>query len=348
MKRAIFNNTWLSLAIGLTLLAGQLGAQDTFSIVAVDITTGEVGSAGASCVGSSSYYPHGAAVLSDVIPNVGGIHTQASYLAANQNNAHNMMMSGSSPQEIIDWLINNDAGGDPSVRQYGIVDLNSGDPRSAAFSGVNCLNYKNDTAGLAYSIQGNILLGQEIIDSMQSRFLNTSGTLAERLMASLQGANVIGADTRCASPYNSSSLSAFIRVAQPENSYDSLYLDLWMAYPQSWSGAVPVDPIDSLQTLFNDWQTHTTIPGKGDHNACSVTVRQSESGEISFNFSHCPNNMKLNLMVYNLQGKMITVIPVNKNIEKMKANEELAKGIYLYRVTTNNQLVVVTGKFFKR
>ena len=348
MKRTIFINTMLALTIGLTLLAGQLGAQDTFSIVAVDVTTGEVGSAGASCVGSSSYYPHGAAVLSDVIPNVGCIHTQASYLAANQNNAHNMMMSGSSPQEIIDWLINNDAGGNPSVRQYGIVDLNSGDPRSAAFSGVNCQDYKNDTAGLAYSIQGNILLGQEIIDSMQSRFLNTSGTLAERLMAALQGANVIGADTRCASPYKSSSLSAFIRVAQPENSYDSLYLDLWMAYPQSWSGAVPVDPIDSLQTLFNDWQILTTIPGKGDRNTCSVTVLQCESGEISFDFSHCPSNMKLNLMVYNLQGKRLIAIPVNENIERMTGNEELAKGIYLYRVTTNKQHVVATGKFYKR
>ncbi len=348
MKRATFINTMLALTIGLTLLAGQLGAQDTFSIVAVDVTTGEVGSAGASCVGSSSYYPHGAAVLSDVIPNVGCIHTQASYLAANQNNAHNMMMSGSSPQEIIDWLINNDAGGNPSVRQYGIVDLNSGDPRSAAFSGVNCLNYKNDTAGLAYSIQGNILLGQEIIDSMQTRFLNTPGTLAERLMASLQGAKVIGADTRCASPYQSSSLSAFIRVAQPENNYDSLYLDLWMAYPQTWSGAVPVDPIDSLQTLFNIWQTPTAIPGKDDNTPCSIMVIQSESGEISFNFSDCPNNLKLNLMVFDLQGRTIAAIPVNEKIEKLMVYGKLAKGIYLYRVNTDNNIILATGKFFKR
>ena len=45
-----------------------LKAQDTFSIVAIDSVTGEIGSAGASCVGSSGSYPHGAQILSDVIP----------------------------------------------------------------------------------------------------------------------------------------------------------------------------------------------------------------------------------------------------------------------------------------
>ena len=65
-------------------LPAILQAQDTFSIVAVDSITGEIGSAGASCVGSSTNYPHGAAILSDVIPGIGAIHTQASYLPANQ------------------------------------------------------------------------------------------------------------------------------------------------------------------------------------------------------------------------------------------------------------------------
>lgn len=108
----------------LILFSGLSVAQDTFSIVSVDIVTGEVGSTGASCVKSSSSYPHGAAILSDVIPGVGGIHTQASYLPDILPNAHNMMLAGNSPQEIIDWLISNDAGGNPTVRQYGIVDLN--------------------------------------------------------------------------------------------------------------------------------------------------------------------------------------------------------------------------------
>ncbi|MBL8007830.1 MAG: hypothetical protein JNJ56_09880, partial [Ignavibacteria bacterium] len=47
--------------------------QDTFSIAAVDPVTGEVGSAGASCVA-------GSIILSDVHPGRGVIHTQASYI----------------------------------------------------------------------------------------------------------------------------------------------------------------------------------------------------------------------------------------------------------------------------
>ncbi|MFH1160312.1 MAG: DUF1028 domain-containing protein [bacterium] len=326
----------------------QGSAQDTFSIVAVDSVTGEVGSAGASCVGSSSYYPHGAAILSDVIPGIGGIHTQASYLAGNQANAHNMMLAGSSPQEIIDWLITHDAGGNPTIRQYGIVDLNGGSPRSAAYTGVNCLNYKNDTAGLAYSIQGNILLGQEILDSMQTRFLNTSGSLAERLMASLQGAKVIGADTRCATPYNSSSLSAFLRVAKPANAYDSLYLDLWMAYPQNWSGLIPVDPIDSLQTLFDLWQIATSIGDPLANPVLPVSVRHTDTGEVLFDFSRCPAGLQLTLTIYDLNGRLVYRMPVNRPFEKFNSQRSLAGSMYFYRVLTPQSNIGASGKFIIR
>ena len=52
----------------------------TFSIVAVDTTTGEVGSAGGSCIA-------GSIIISDIHPGVGAIHTQSYYLSANQNYA---------------------------------------------------------------------------------------------------------------------------------------------------------------------------------------------------------------------------------------------------------------------
>ena len=75
-----------------------------------------------------------------------------------------------------------------------------------------------------YSIQGNILLGAEILDSMEARFLAATGPLSDRLMACLQGANVPGADSRCLAN-GTSSLSAFVRVAKPGDADDSLFLD---------------------------------------------------------------------------------------------------------------------------
>ena len=213
--------------------------QDTFSIVAIDSLTREVGSAGASCIS-------GAIIISDVHPGVGAIHTQSYWNAANQNNASNLMDQGSSPQEIIDWLVENDAQDNPLIRQYGIVDM-AGGGRSAAYTGENCFDYKNHILGQTYAIQGNILFGQEVLDNMEENFLNNDGPLTHKLMAALQGANIPGADTRCLS-YGTSSLSAFIRLAKSGDNEDSLYLDL------NVNTVIPgVEPIDSLQTLFDAW-----------------------------------------------------------------------------------------------
>ena len=171
-------------------------SQDTFSICAVDTITGEVGSAGASCIGAPQL-PGGCRILSYVKPGVGVIHTQAYYLAANQNYGITLMNLGLSPQQIVDSLVAHDSQNNPTKRQYGVVDLFEGSARRAAYTGANCDDYKNHITGPNYTIQGNILLGQQILDSMEARFLNSEGELACRLMAALQGAKVIGADTRC-------------------------------------------------------------------------------------------------------------------------------------------------------
>ncbi len=223
-------------------------SQDTFSICAIDTLTGEVGSAGASCIGAPQI-PQGCYILSDVLPGIGVIHTQAYYLSANQNYAHQLMIDGFSPQQIIDSLVANDAQNNPHQRQYGVVNFNmfAGSALCAAYTGTSCDDYKNHIIGPNYTIQGNILLGQQILDSMEARFLATEGELACKLMAAMQGAKVIGADTRCLDD-GVSSLSSFLRVAQPSDPPNNLYLDFNI--PSTPDG---VDPIDSLQVLMDEW-----------------------------------------------------------------------------------------------
>jgi uncharacterized Ntn-hydrolase superfamily protein len=217
--------------------------------------SGEVGSAGATC-GDSVVWPgtKGALVISDVLPGVGAIHTQALYLFGNKLNARTRMEAGDSPEEIIAWLIKNDVAGDSTVRQYGVVDYNNGSPRAYGFTGSKCMNYKNHIVGPNYSIQGNILLGPQILDSMEARFNRETGCLADKLMAAMQGANVVGADTRC-TVEGTSSLSSFLRVAQADNRSDSLYIDLVIA-----GTPFLVEPIDSLQNMFNDWKRSNRNP----------------------------------------------------------------------------------------
>ena len=106
--------------------AGNFIAQDTFSIVAVDPVTGEVGSAGASCVDLFQFGLPSDDFIGQLIPGVGAINTQAWYIPENQNNATIQMNMGSNPNEIIDWLVSNDVQNLPQLRQYGIVALIGG------------------------------------------------------------------------------------------------------------------------------------------------------------------------------------------------------------------------------
>ncbi len=229
----------------LTLLSGALlYGQDTFSIVAVDTVTREIGSAGASCVGAINGV--GAYIISDVIEGVGAIHTQASWLAANQQIAHQQMLLGKSPQEIIDWMVANDAGGNPTIRQYGVVDMTRRGA-SAAYTGVNCIDYKDHATGPGYAVQGNILLGQMIIDTIKNVYLRTPGPIADRLMRALEAAKIIGADTRCASR-NTSTRSSFIKVVRIGDGNTPYLLKIIPDSP------VSTDPIDLLKVQFNSWK----------------------------------------------------------------------------------------------
>ena len=222
-------------------------SQDTFSIVAVDTITGQVGSAGASCI-------QGSIIISDIHPGVGAIHTQSYWNGNNQDSASSLMDQGYAPQDIIDWLVANDSQNDPTIRQYGIVDLIDGG-RSAGYTGENCYDFKGHKLGDNYAIQGNILLGQSILDDMEMAFLTQYGTFEEKLMASLMAANVTGADTRC-TPYGTPAISAFIRVSESDNSEDSLFMDLNVN-----NAPLTLNPLDSLHLLYWDWKIAHYILG---------------------------------------------------------------------------------------
>ena len=248
MKQFIFYTILLILPTGVL-------CQDTFSIVAVDTITMEVGSAGASCI-------DGSIIISDVLPGIGAIHTQSFWNQSNQINARNWMNEGHTAQEIISLLINNDVQDNPSIRQYGIITLDT-TSRSAAFTGDNCYNYKNHIIGPNYAIQVNILLGQEVLDNIELNFLNTEGPLYVKLMSAIQGANISGADTRCLQ-FGTSSLSSFLRLAKENDNPDSLYIDLNVNSVDSG-----IEPIDSLQVLFDNWfiSEHPFLNGDVDRDS---------------------------------------------------------------------------------
>lgn len=221
-------------------------AQDTFSMLAFDSITREVGAAGASCVDLFSFPGYSNDFICELYPDTGAIASQASYIPQNQKNAAYRMRLGDNPSQLINWLKTNDAGSNPAVRQYGVVRMDSVYPQAAAFTGSNCMAYKNHIVGPNYTIEGNILLGSQVLDSMEARFKRAKGDLACKLMAAMQGAKMVGADSRCASN-GSSSLFAFLKVTQPTDTFGkpSFLISL-----KTHNGA-GIEPIDSLQVLFD-------------------------------------------------------------------------------------------------
>lgn len=291
--------------LGLCLFAIYSNAQDTFSIVAADPDTGEVGSAGASCVDGAASIG-GVHIISKLVPNRGGINAQA-WICTNPNvNLENgilQMITGSSPDEIIQYLLENDEcfaqNFNPEFRQYGIVDFDdNGETRSAGFTGSSADDYKGHILGPNYAIQGNILLGPEILEQIEQAFLNTEGSLAEKLMAAIQGANVPGADARCLDR-GTSSTSAFLKVAKPDDSFiqPSLFLNI---------EEMPfgVEPIDSLQTLFDEWLTSSIDPSfsskeiKVFPNPTRAKINLQIADQIDFNSIEIYNNVGMLVRTY--------------------------------------------------
>jgi len=304
----------------------ELQAQDTFSIVAVDTLTGEVGSAGASCLDNSAI-AGGVLIISDVLPGKGAIHTQSFWNASNQANARTRMEQGDSPSEIMTWLQANDAQNTPATRQYGAVDFDSqGNPRTAAFTGSDCFDYKSHITGPNYAIQGNILLGQQILDSMEARFLNTQGSLSNKLMTSLQGANVPGADTRCLAE-GVSSQSAFLRVAKPDDAPDMLSLHLVVG-----ATAFGVEPIDELQLLYDAYldSLDSLISGIPQLAAMHISVSPNPAAnKLRVQIEPFPEHMTYRIS--NVQGHVLQHGKLDRYVSTISC-DALTAGLYFLSV----------------
>ena len=284
-------------------------SQDTFSIVAMDPVTGEVGSAGASCVDLEAINYPTDDFLGELFPGVGAINSQAYYVPANQANARARMNEGLTPSEIIQWLIDNDVSNQPQLRQYGIVAKVGDEIETAAHTGTSTDDYKNHITGPNYSIQGNILLGQEVLDSMEAEFLNAEGDLACKLMAALQGANMVGADTRCTSN-GTSSLFAFVKVAQPTDTFGNPSF-LLSVRTGSNDG---VEPITELQTLFD-----------ADRDCENLGINDFES---HFHFSLFPNPSE----------NVITIESKNNSSETYTIELVNVLGKSIYNSTLQNKI----------
>jgi uncharacterized Ntn-hydrolase superfamily protein len=158
----------------------------TWSIIAKDDATGEIGIAVATkffAVGSR--VPHIAA-------GIGGIATQALVNPYYGIDGLKLLREGRAPHDIIETLIASDAG-HPS-RQLHILDATG---RIAAHTGKDCVDWCGHLAGDGFSVAGNMLAGQRVLDdSARAYVANIGMPFARRLIVAMHAGELAGGDKR--------------------------------------------------------------------------------------------------------------------------------------------------------
>ena len=204
MKRVV-----LALAF---VLGAHTSAFATWSVIAIDAKTGQVIIASATCVRAAGFperKPNGARDLMDVqaviVPGVGVAACQAGVdnTRENQMLVYREIKKGTPPADIIELLKK-----DPNVerRQFGIVSIPNGGTvteqnNRAGFNGSgnsrSSLYFGGRVGDMYYQVQGNTLLGDQVVHLAALAFTRASGTLADRVMAAMEAADANGGDHRC-------------------------------------------------------------------------------------------------------------------------------------------------------
>jgi hypothetical protein len=261
-----------------SLLALPSPAFATWSVVAVDRSTGRIVIASATCVNGDDLFLPG--VQAVVVPGKGVAACQASVdgTHTNQMLVFNELRKGTDPKAIIELL-----SADPAFqsRQFGIVDLQG---RRAGHSGLTNGYVAQDVQGqvagtdVFYSIQGNILRPGEVVPNAVKAFLNTKGAITDRVMAAMEAADAGGGDSRCACPpppadgsapkipcegktahvayilmaektdtngdsHNNGQYTMFLRVAQPDKGANAIH------------EGENLNPVKTLRLRYDAWRT---------------------------------------------------------------------------------------------
>jgi uncharacterized Ntn-hydrolase superfamily protein len=102
-----------------------------------------------------------------------------------------LLEGGLDPAAALEGALTDDPGRES--RQLGVVTAAR---RAAAHTGAECLAWAGHRVGAGYAVQGNILAGEAVVAELERAFLETGGTLAERLVSALEAAQAAGGDAR--------------------------------------------------------------------------------------------------------------------------------------------------------
>ncbi len=185
---------WLAVSVAVQPAAA------TWSIVAVDPSTGEVGAAIASCVDLPSWYYRDDGVLRNIVvaPGVGAAITQARINLDAAARIRADLESGAGATATVDDVTAGTFDSDSAQRQHAVVRLDA-PAASAAYTGTDTPAWSGHRTADGVSVQGNILRSERVVANTLASFSKSGqGTLVDRLIRSLLAGSRAGGDSRCA------------------------------------------------------------------------------------------------------------------------------------------------------
>ncbi|MFQ5744427.1 MAG: DUF1028 domain-containing protein [Acidobacteriota bacterium] len=157
----------------------------TYSIVARDAATGEIG------VAVQSHWFSVGAIVPWAEAGVGAVATQSFVEPAYGPLGLELMRLGRTAPEALKALVSTDA--DEAVRQVAMIDAEG---RVAAHTGSRAIWAAGQHVGNQYSVQANLMESPTVWEAMARAYESAEGDLAERLLAALEAAEGEGGDIR--------------------------------------------------------------------------------------------------------------------------------------------------------
>ena len=157
----------------------------TYSIIAMDKTTGQLG------VAVQSHWFSVGFLVPWAKAGVGAVATQSFIKVDYGPEGLKLMESGMTATEVLRTLTSQDDGED--LRQVGMIDFNG---NVAVHTGKRCIKHAGHVTGDNYSVQANMMANGTVPKAMANAFENSKGDLADRMMAALEAAEGEGGDIR--------------------------------------------------------------------------------------------------------------------------------------------------------
>jgi uncharacterized Ntn-hydrolase superfamily protein len=177
----------LSAALAASVVAGA-GAEapvHTFSIVARDAATGDLG------VAVQSHWFSVGSIVTWAEAGVGAVATQSFAEPAYGMRGLELMRAGRPAPEALDELVMKDEM--RNGRQVAMIDAQG---RVSAFTGTSAIQAAGHRLGQNYAVQANLMANDKVWPAMAAAFETTTGDLAERMLAALEAGQAAGGDIR--------------------------------------------------------------------------------------------------------------------------------------------------------